>query len=110
MNPDFRVFDIYLGEPNKGRYLEWSEIGHMLGLANSSDAIEKMMVPLLYQGPYSKEVLLEYTSGRSTLGGNLREGVVVKPTPERENIKGSRTIFKSISEDYLLRKGGTEFN
>ena len=110
MNPGFRVFDIYVGKPNQGRYLEWSEIAYMMVLKNSAAEAKELMVPILYQGPYSKEVLNEYTNGQSTLGGNIREGVVVKTSPERENSKGSRAIFKSISEAYLLRKGGSEFN
>ena len=110
MNPEFRVFDIFIGEPNKGRYLELDEVIYMLRLTYSEEEMERIHVPVLYEGPYDKEVLLKYTRGRSTLGGNIREGVVVRPKPERENSKGGRAIYKSISEDYLLRKGGSEFN
>ena len=110
MNPEFRVFDIFIGEPSKGRYLELDEVIYMLRLTYSEEEMEQIHVPVLYEGPYDKEVLLKYTKGTSTLGGNIREGVVVKPKPERENSKGGRAIYKSISEDYLLRKGGSEFN
>lgn len=110
MNPEFRVFDIFIGEPNKGRYLELDEVIFMLRLTYSEEEMEQIHVPVLYEGPYDKEVLLKHTRGTSSLGGNIREGVVVRPKPERENSKGGRAIYKSISEDYLLRKGGSEFN
>ena len=110
MNPSFRVFDIYVGKPGQGRYLELSEVFYMLQFAYSQGQTEQMHVPVLYHGPYHKEILLEYTNGQSTLGGNIREGVVVRTSPERLDSKNNRTIYKSISEDYLLRKGGSEFN
>ena len=106
MTPEFRVFDIFVGEPNTGSYLEFSEVAYHLSLGNQG----VKQVPILYEGPYSKETLLEYTSGRSTIGGNIREGVVVKASPERVDSKHARAAYKSISEDYLLRKGGSEFN
>ena len=110
MNPAFRVFDIYVGKPNQGRYLELSEVFRLLQLTYSQEESEVMHVPVLYHGPYHKEILLEYTNGQSTLGGNIREGVVVRTSPERLDSKNNRVIYKSISEDYLLRKGGSEFN
>ena len=110
MNPAFRVFDIYVGKPNQGRYLELSEVFRLLQLTYSQEESELMHVPVLYHGPYHKEILLEYTNGQSALGGNIREGVVVRTSPERLDSKQNRAIYKSISEDYLLRKGGSEFN
>ena len=106
MQPDFRVFDIFCGRPDVGDYLEFEQVQHLISLGDPP--LE--YVPVLYQGPYSKELLLEYTKGDSTLGGNIREGVVVRAHPERKDSKQARAIYKSISEDYLLRKGGTEFN
>ena len=106
MQPEFRVFDIYLGPPNLGRFLELDHVEELL--ENSPQDLE--YVPILYQGPYSKDLLLEYTNGQSTFGGNIREGLVVRTCPERLNSKRGRACYKSISEKYLLRKGGTEFN
>jgi RNA ligase (TIGR02306 family) len=68
------------------------------------------LVPQLYRGPFSKEVLAEHTSGKSTLADHIREGVVVRRVEEREHPELGRVILKSISPDYLLRKGGTELN
>ena len=64
------------------------------------------------QGPYSRTVLDELTSGSSTVAGadHLREGVVVRAVPEAvSDLTGTRKIAKSISEEYLLRRGATEF-
>lgn len=41
----------------------------------------------------------------------IREGIVLKPASNKGvDRRGRRMIYKSISEQYLLRKGGTEFN
>lgn len=66
-------------------------------------------VPLMYRGPWSKSVL-DLKNGKTTLAGadNIREGFVVRPIKERYDHKVGRVILKAISEEYLLRKGGTE--
>ncbi|MCA1667200.1 MAG: RNA ligase (ATP) [Thermomicrobia bacterium] len=69
------------------------------------------MVPVLYEGPFDRAVVDELTGGRSTLAAHLREGVVIKPAKERYDARVGRVILKSISPDYLVRKGDvTEFN
>ena len=35
---------------------------------------------------------------------------MVKPVAERESTEFGRVILKSVSGDYLTRKGGTEYN
>jgi len=40
----------------------------------------------------------------------MREGVVVKPLFERYDDEIGRVALKSVSEEYLLRNKGTEFN
>ena len=100
----FRVFDIYVGAPGKGRYVDCDK------LAAYCQALEVDMVPILYDGPYSKAVMDEYTSGKETVSGteaNLREGIVIKPALERHHIILGRVFLKSVSEAYLLRKGNT---
>ena len=103
-NPAFRVFDAYLGEPRQGRYLAPDEIEESL-----ADLFP--LVPVLYRGPFSTAVMLEHTDGATSLGGkHVREGVVVKPVAEREATEFGRVILKSVSGNYLTRKGGTEYN
>jgi hypothetical protein len=74
------------------------------------------MVPVLYRGLFSPEILEEYTSGSTTLcpPENLtfkgREGIVVTPVKEQfSEVLLGRLILKSLSADYLARKGGTDY-
>lgn len=74
------------------------------------------LVPLIYRGAYNDKVLAEFTSGASVLALKknnyiqIREGVVIRPIQEENNPSVGRKILKSISEDYLTRKGDqTEF-
>jgi RNA ligase (TIGR02306 family) len=100
--PQFRVFDCYVGEPGKGRYMGYDD------LVNFCKAVDVEMVPLVYRGPYSKAKLLEVTNGKETFSGkamNIREGVVVKPVQERYHPEIRRVQLKSVSDAYLLRGG-----
>jgi RNA ligase (TIGR02306 family) len=104
----FRAFDIAVN----GKYLGFDEKVALFS------RFEIEMVPHLYRGPFSWEVIEEHTYGRTTLcepevagkfGG--REGCVVTPVVERYDPDlggGGRVILKSISADYLARKGGTD--
>ena len=104
-NPAFAAFDVYIGEPRQGRYLTPAELEAAL-----ADLLP--LVPKLYEGPFSQSVLAEYTDGATALGGgrHLREGLVIRPAEERECAEFGRVILKSVSGNYLTRKGGTEFN
>ena len=104
----FRAFDIAVD----GTYLGHDEKATVL----SRFGVEA--VPVLYRGPFSWSVVEEHTYGPTTMcppdqagrfGG--REGCVVAPVVERYDpaLGGSgRVILKSISADYLARKGGTD--
>lgn len=106
--PEFRVFDIYIGEPGDGRFMSDRELDiacRDLGLTR---------VPVLFRGPFSKNVLEHYTNGKETVSGHdrhVREGVVIRPQVERQDTTGcdlpcwDRVQLKSVSEGYLLRKG-----
>ena len=103
-NPAFAAFDIYIGEPGRGRYLNAADLRE--SLANLFP-----LAPLLYEGPFDEAVLREHTDGATALGGkHVREGVVVRPAVERESTEFGRVILKNVSGDYLTRKGGTEYN
>ena len=95
--PDFRVFDIRID----GEWLTHEEI-----LLTGFE-----YVPILYRGEFSKEVVASYTDGLTQIssGNNIREGVVIRAFPDARTETGERKIAKSVSEDYLLRKGGTEY-
>lgn len=101
----FRAFDIYIGVPGRGRYLNDSE------LSAACEGMGLDRVPVLYRGPYTQQALAEATNGKETVSGkqvNIREGCVVRPTVERRDESIGRVQLKSVSADYLLRKNGTE--
>lgn len=104
--PSFRVFDIYVGEPGKGKYLNWDELVQVCHL------LQVQTVPLLYRGPFSVNKMQEVTDGKETVTGKetcIREGVVIKPIPERNNDSIGRVILKNVSDKYLTRKNPTEY-
>lgn len=104
---DFALFDVYVGKPKRGRYLNYDEVKDFAQDANLK------MVDVLYRGPYSWEKVKEFTDGYDTFGKNpnqIREGIVIKPLNERFDNKIGRVMLKSVSEAYKLRKGGSEFN
>lgn len=69
-------------------------------------------VPLLYEGPFSEEAVAEFTDGKSTFAvtGKFkgREGIVITPVVERVDYRGNRVIAKSVSVDYLNRRGAED--
>lgn len=103
---DFLAFDICFGGRSQSSYLSWDAFVDVCG------AMGVPTVPMLYRGPYSKEVVLEYTDGATTLvagkGAHIREGVVVKTVQDERHPEYGRKIAKSISAAYLLRKNATE--
>jgi RNA ligase (TIGR02306 family) len=104
---DFRAFDLAVGNRGGEYYLSWDHFKTVCKVLGVEAA------PMLYRGPYSKAVVLEHTDGNTMLSGGksqIREGVVVKSAYESRTVLGERKIAKSVSEAYLLRKGGSEFN
>jgi RNA ligase (TIGR02306 family) len=102
-SPDFRVFDIKIN----GKYL------HSFLTKEFCKKASIPMVPILYEGPFSQAIVNKHTNGATTLmneNAHIREGVVIRPYLERDDFSIGRVILKSISEDYLLRKDGTEFH
>lgn len=105
-SPGYRVFDIKVN----GRFLSHHE------MSDACDLCQVEMVPLLYEGPYYKGLVDEYTNGDSVAAtGTIRskfkgrEGVVITPLTEEwsEQLLG-RLILKSLSADYLDRKGAQD--
>jgi RNA ligase (TIGR02306 family) len=97
----YRAFDLKLGSVG---YVDWTVFKTLAGV------LEIPTVPVIYEGPYDQDTMLLHSIGNSTIQGanHMREGVVVKPVKEREDRRGRRVVYKSISPSYLLRKGGTE--
>ena len=97
----FRVFDVFVGDPSNGRYLEYDEMLRFTG-GNFET------VPLVYRGPWEGDLGL--ATGKSLIADHLREGVVIKPAKERRDGKLGRVILKAVSDKYLFREGNaTEY-
>lgn len=105
---DFRVFDVAGGYRDEEQaFWPWELV------ETTAWSLGLQSVPALYKGPFSKEKMIEYTTGKESVSGkeaHIREGIVIKPWNERVVDDLGRVILKSVSEDYLLRKGGTEYN
>ena len=106
----FRGFDIAVN----GSYLDFDEkdrLFHQFGVAP---------VPVLYRGPFVRELVEAYCTGPTTVcepaqagKHTFREGIVIAPVRERfcPELGGSgRLVLKAINPDYLLRKDGTEYH
>lgn len=97
----YRVFDMMIN----GQYVDWEV---MKGLC---DKYEVDLVPILYVGPFSLDILRELTYGPTTFSPCCkfkgREGCVVTPLVEQICHIG-RMILKSVSADYLDRKGAKD--
>jgi len=103
---EFVAHDIYMGQPGNGWYLDEDQFAYHTERAHIDRA------PVLYKGPFSKGVMLQHTSGPSVLalGKHIREGLVVKPMQNRRDDRIGRVMLKSVSDEYLLRKGdATEY-
>jgi hypothetical protein len=107
----FRAFDLAVN----GRYLD-HDVKQSLCARFGVE-----VVPVLYRGPFADKLVEQYTDGPTTMCGPAeagafagREGIVVAPAVERIDERmiptstNGRVIFKSISADYLARKGGTD--
>lgn len=102
----FRVFAAAYGYRGDQRYQNWPFVE---GSLRAQFGFET--VPVLYRGPFSVDEMMRHTDGQTTLGADhIREGIVVTPLVERYDPVIGRVSLKSVSADYLTRKGGTEYN
>jgi RNA ligase (TIGR02306 family) len=98
---DFRAFD---GVHGWGRGFETYDRSIYLNHVKE--------VPVLYEGPYSHEIIQRFVTGKENVTGkelHIREGVVIRPVTERSVTGLNRVILRSVSDQYLGRKGGTEY-
>jgi len=105
--PQWRAFDIAVN----GAYLDFEQQQEFLAQGGMVKPGQLPAVPLLCDQPmpFTKERIADLTGGKTALdGGGLREGIVIKPVVERTHRKCGRVILKSISDEYMLRKDGTE--
>lgn len=68
-------------------------------------------VPVLYKGPYNKELAYSLTKGPSIYDPKtkVREGIVIKATKDYD-VVGNKKALKWVSEEYLADKNNTDFH
>lgn len=66
-------------------------------------------VPVVYKGPYNKELAYSLTKGNSVYCPNqkVREGIVIKAATDY-SVEGNKKALKWVSEDYLDDKTNTD--
>lgn len=101
--PGYAAFDVCAEVDGRLRWLDPAELP-VGGLP---------LVPRLYRGPFDLDRVLELAQGPETVSGraaHLREGVVVRTAADAYSpVVGGRAIAKVVSDAYLTRKGGTEY-
>lgn len=102
----FILFDVkILQEDGKQKWLSPKEV--------EAFAKERQFdyVPVMYEGPYNKELTYSLTKGNSKYANSQKviEGVVIKAMDEY-NIEGNKKALKWISEAYLDDKSNTDFH
>lgn len=104
----FRMFDVWVGDQKQGKFLDTKQLDQFA----AETSID--LVPTLYEGRFSRAAVDEFTRGTTRYGSDrkqIREGIVIRPTVEREHDSLGRVVLKSVSNDYKFRKGNaTEFN
>ncbi len=103
----FRAFDLAIN----GLYVDFDVTTELF------KKFEVERAPILYRGEFNEALLDQYTCGPTTIceaesAGKFkgREGIVITPVKEvvYSPLLGGRLIVKSLSVDYLARKGGTD--
>lgn len=93
----FRAFDLMVD----GTYVDYASFVLLC------DRAGVQRVPLVYEGPFSLEAIKAVSDGDSLVGGTHgREGVVVRPSTERQHPQLGRVVLKYIGDAYLFSKKG----
>lgn len=91
----FRAFDLMID----GQFLDYPDF------VAQCERYGIETVPLVYRGPFALSTIKTLAEGPSLIGGKHgREGVVVKPVQERQDVKIGRVILKYIGDSYLFGK------
>jgi RNA ligase (TIGR02306 family) len=96
LTPRLRFFDVW--DTRDMKYLCWDDAVALIKEAGLET------VPVLYRGAWTGKDLWSHAEGQSVLGGNIREGFVVRPAKERYDRRLGRVILKLKGESYSLKK------
>ncbi|MYS20130.1 RNA ligase, DRB0094 family [Streptomyces sp. DvalAA-14] len=107
--------DAGLGTPGYAAFDVCADLGGQPGWLDPAALLAGRvpLVPRLFEGPFDLPTVLDLAHGKETVSGrglHLREGVVVRTIEDKYSpVLGGRAIAKVVSDDYLTRKGGTEY-
>jgi hypothetical protein len=76
-----------------------------MNVPHTQENWEDYYVPILYTGPYRRDVIEQLMNGVSMIPGadHVREGIVIKPFTEIWDQHIGRLVLKAVSPDYLER-------
>ena len=96
----FAAFDFFVD----GRFLDWSEFAALC------QQFDLPTVPVLYEGPYSLEVVRRSSEGKTIFpDSHIREVVVFRPSRERMDPRLGRAILKYLGDAYMFDDKKTDF-
>lgn len=101
---EFVVFDVKTLQPDgKFKWMNPEEVERFC------EERKLEYVPVLYKGPYNKELAYSLTKGPSIYDSKtkVREGIVIKDK-ENYSIEGNKKAVKWVSEDYLADTTNTD--
>jgi RNA ligase (TIGR02306 family) len=106
--PQFRAFDLCIEEDGDTWWAATRDMETLFAAFPPNGGPHIRTVPVLYEGHYDYDTIAHMAGGTTVVGrgAHIREGVVVRPVPERRDRNG-RVIAKFINPDYLVRKGDT---
>lgn len=102
----FVVFDVFV-EGDNSRWLNPEEVLQL------TEEFGIPHPPVLFVGDFAVTEIVNLASGKEQVSGNethIREGVVIRPLERGKDATGIEKIAKYVSDEYLTRKNGTEYN
>lgn len=83
---------------------KWAEVEEIEVLLESYH--EAQRVPPFYCGPFDEETIKLYVDGPSTVEGakHIREGIVIRAVPERQERNLGRVQLKIVSNEFLQKE------
>lgn len=90
----FRAFDVL----HNGVWREWDDW--------TTGMLPSQVVPVVYRGPFDFDKLVSLSDGQSMIPAapHIREGIVVRPIPERTHEHLGRVHLKLVSNSYLEKE------
>lgn len=100
----FRAFDLLRGNTWLDAEDLWSTLFRQ-NLEEINEGSQLLGVPLIVVGEYSKDMINQFVDGQTTIpqADHVREGIVIKPSKERCDIRLGRVALKCVSNEYLVR-------